>query len=78
MDMVQKGEVSATDPISKYLPANVKMPERSAKSITLQDLATYSQAAGRVARQDQPMGWLHSWTAVRVPEPLPAYARYRL
>src|ERR1700747_2346256 len=29
MDMAQKGEVSVTDPVSKYLPAAVKVPERN-------------------------------------------------
>jgi CubicO group peptidase (beta-lactamase class C family) len=42
VDMVQKGEVSVTDPVSKYLPAAVKVPERNGKKITLQDLATQS------------------------------------
>jgi len=42
MDMVQKGEVSVTDPVSKYLPAEVRVPERNGKKITLQDLATQS------------------------------------
>lgn len=42
MDMVQKGEVSLTDPVSKYLPPAVKMPERNGKKITLHDLATQS------------------------------------
>jgi len=40
MDMVQKDEASVTDPVSKYLPAAVKTPERNGKKITLQDLAT--------------------------------------
>ena len=39
-DMVQRGEVSLTDPVVKYLPAGVKMPERNGRSITLVDLAT--------------------------------------
>jgi serine-type D-Ala-D-Ala carboxypeptidase/endopeptidase len=42
MDMVQKGEVSVTDPVSKYLPESVKMPERNNRKITLQDLSTQS------------------------------------
>jgi D-alanyl-D-alanine-carboxypeptidase/D-alanyl-D-alanine-endopeptidase len=29
------------DPVAKYLPANVKMPERNGKQISLLDLATY-------------------------------------
>ena len=39
-DMVQRGEVALTDPVSKYLPPNVKMPEHGGKKITLVDLAT--------------------------------------
>src|ERR1051326_6197860 len=41
-DMVQKGEVKLDDPISKYLPASVKVPTRNGKQITLLDLATHS------------------------------------
>jgi CubicO group peptidase (beta-lactamase class C family) len=39
-DMVQRGEVALTDSIAKYLPREVKVPERGGKSITLQDLST--------------------------------------
>jgi D-alanyl-D-alanine-carboxypeptidase/D-alanyl-D-alanine-endopeptidase len=38
-DAVQRGEVALSDPISKYLPAEVKVPERGGKKITLQDLS---------------------------------------
>lgn len=41
-DAVQRGEVSLTDPVSKFLPPNVKMPERGGKKITLIDLATHT------------------------------------
>jgi serine-type D-Ala-D-Ala carboxypeptidase/endopeptidase len=40
-DMVSRMEVNLDDPAAKYLPENVKMPERSGKSITLLDLATH-------------------------------------
>jgi CubicO group peptidase (beta-lactamase class C family) len=39
-EAVQRGEVALTDPISKYLPANVKVPERG-RAITLQDLSMH-------------------------------------
>jgi D-alanyl-D-alanine-carboxypeptidase/D-alanyl-D-alanine-endopeptidase len=48
MDMVQKGEVAVTDPISKYLPENVKVPERNNRKITLQDLSTQSSGLPRM------------------------------
>ncbi len=41
-DMVLKGEVSLDDPVAKYLPAEVKVPSRNGKEITLLDLATAS------------------------------------
>lgn len=41
-DMVHRKEVSLDDPAAKYLPENVRMPERSGKFITLLDLSTHS------------------------------------
>src|ERR1700741_1548109 len=41
-DMVNRKEVALDDPAAKYLPENVKWPERSGKSITLLDLSTHS------------------------------------
>lgn len=43
-DMVERGEVSLHDPISKYLPKSVKTPMREGKEITLRDLS--SQISG--------------------------------
>lgn len=47
-DMVQRGEVALTDPVAKYLPASVKMPERGGRSIELQDLATHTSGLPRL------------------------------
>jgi CubicO group peptidase (beta-lactamase class C family) len=41
-DMVQHGEVALDDPISKFLPPDVKVPLRNGRSIELQDLATHT------------------------------------
>jgi len=41
-DAVNRGEVALDDPVSKFLPANVKVPERGGKKITLLDLATHT------------------------------------
>jgi serine-type D-Ala-D-Ala carboxypeptidase/endopeptidase len=48
MDMVQKGEVALTDPVAKFLPSTVKIPERNGKKITLQDLSTQSSGLPRM------------------------------
>jgi serine-type D-Ala-D-Ala carboxypeptidase/endopeptidase len=48
MDMVQKSEVAVIDPVAKFLPASVKVPERDGKKITLQDLATQNSGLPRM------------------------------
>lgn len=47
-DMVERGEVRLEDPISKYLPANVKVPSRNGKEITLLDLSTQTSGLPRL------------------------------
>ena len=41
-DMVKQGIVSLTDPIEKYLPTSVKVPEFNGTKITLADPATHT------------------------------------
>jgi CubicO group peptidase (beta-lactamase class C family) len=41
-DMVKQGTVNLSDPIEKYLPASVKVPEFNGQKITLEDLATHT------------------------------------
>jgi serine-type D-Ala-D-Ala carboxypeptidase/endopeptidase len=47
-DMVNRKEVTLDDPAAKYLPENVKLPERSGKSITLLDLSTHTSGLPRL------------------------------
>jgi len=46
-DMALKGEVGLDDPVSKYLPAAVKVPSRNGKAITLRQLATHTSGLPR-------------------------------
>ena len=46
--MVQRGEVALTDPVAKYLPSSVKVPERGGKSIRLVDLSTHTSGLPRL------------------------------
>jgi CubicO group peptidase (beta-lactamase class C family) len=41
-DAVRRGEVKLDDPVARYLPANVRLPTRQGRSITLIDLATHT------------------------------------
>jgi CubicO group peptidase (beta-lactamase class C family) len=47
-DMVERGEVALGDPVAKYLPPTVKVPERNGRSITLVDLATHTAGLPRL------------------------------
>ena len=42
MDMTRRGQVALTDPVAKFLPAGVTVPERNKRKITLADLSTQS------------------------------------
>lgn len=46
-DMALKGEVGLDDPVSKYLPADVRVPMRNGKVITLRQLATHTSGLPR-------------------------------
>ena len=41
-DMVNKGLVKLDDPIEKYLPSNVTVPQYNGHKITIEDLATHT------------------------------------
>lgn len=47
-DAVERHEVALTDPVAKFLPAKVKVPERGGHSITLQDLSTHTSGLPRL------------------------------
>jgi CubicO group peptidase (beta-lactamase class C family) len=52
-DAVQRGEVALTDPIAKYLPSNVKVPQRG-RVITLQDLSNHTSGLPRLPSNFNP------------------------
>ena len=53
-DMVQRGEVKLSDPVAKYLPTGVKVPERGGRVITLLDLSTHTSGLPRLPSNLQP------------------------
>jgi serine-type D-Ala-D-Ala carboxypeptidase/endopeptidase len=56
-DMVQRGELSLNDPISKFLPKSVKIPVRNGKEITLLDLATHTSGLPRMPTNFNSKDW---------------------
>lgn len=53
-DMVQRGEVALADPVAKYLPSDVKVPERGGRVITLVDLSTHTSGLPRMPSDFNP------------------------
>jgi serine-type D-Ala-D-Ala carboxypeptidase/endopeptidase len=53
-DMVEKGELTLTDPVSKFLPKTVNVPSRGGKEITLMDLATHTSGLPRLPNNLKP------------------------
>ncbi len=54
VDMKNRGEVALDDPISKYLPENVKTPQRDGKSITLAHLSEQTSGLPRMPNNFRP------------------------
>ena len=53
-DMARRGEVALTDPVSRYLPKGVTVPERNNRQITLADLSTHSSGLPRMPSNFKP------------------------
>lgn len=66
-EMALRGQVSLDDPVSKYLPGKLSLPDRMGRPITLRELATHTSGlprtllvasepslAGRLAGADEP------------------------
>ncbi len=51
---ILKGSMKLDDPIAKYLPESVTIPERNGKQITLKDLATHSSGLPRLPNNMEP------------------------
>ena len=47
-DMITRREVALDDPVSKYLPAGTRVPERNGKVITLRHLTTHTSGLPRL------------------------------
>lgn len=53
-EMARRSEVALNDPVAKYLPMNVAIPERDGKVITLADLATHMSGLPRMPDNFEP------------------------
>jgi D-alanyl-D-alanine-carboxypeptidase/D-alanyl-D-alanine-endopeptidase len=60
-DMVRRGEVKLDDPVAKYLPADVRVPSRNGRQITLLDLATHRSGLPRLPTGYEPPNPNEPW-----------------
>ncbi len=77
-DMVQRGEVALDDPVAKYLPSDVKVPERDGKQITLVDLATHTSGLPRMPSNFAPKDPNNPYVDYSVEELYQFLSSYRL
>jgi serine-type D-Ala-D-Ala carboxypeptidase/endopeptidase len=79
-DMVERGEVALDDPVAKYLPAGVKVPERGGRRITLADLSTHTSGLPRLPSNVKPANPANpyaDYSAERLYEFLSSYKLWR-
>jgi serine-type D-Ala-D-Ala carboxypeptidase/endopeptidase len=77
-DMVQRGEVSLSDPASKYLPKTVELPTRDGREITLLDLGTHTSALPPIPNNFAPKDDLNPYADYSVEEMYTALSTYQL
>jgi D-alanyl-D-alanine-carboxypeptidase/D-alanyl-D-alanine-endopeptidase len=53
-DASERRELALTDPVAKFLPAKVKIPERGGRAITLQDLSMHTSGLPRLPANMKP------------------------
>jgi D-alanyl-D-alanine-carboxypeptidase/D-alanyl-D-alanine-endopeptidase len=77
-EAVRRGEVRLDDPISKYLPQNVKTPTRGGKEITLLDLATQSSGLPGLPANFAPKDWSNPYADYTVAQMYDFLSGYQL
>jgi CubicO group peptidase (beta-lactamase class C family) len=77
-DMVVRGEVSPGDPVAKFLPGSVQVPEFYGKPITLLDLATYTSGLPRMPSNFKPADKNNPYADYTVEQLYDFLASYRL
>ena len=78
MDMTRHGEIALTDPVSKYLPASVKVPERNNRKITLADLSTQSSGLPRMPTNFAPKDQMNPYADYSVQQMYDFLSGYQL
>ena len=78
VDMADRGEVKLDDPVALYLPADVRIPERSGRKITLLDLSTQSSGLPRMPDNFRPSNPLNPYADYTIAQMFDFLGRYQL
>lgn len=77
-DMVRRGHVALEDPVAEYLPAEVRVPERNGKQITLADLAMQQSGLPRLPTNLHPANARNPYADYTVEQMYDFLAHYEL
>lgn len=77
-DRVVRGEVALDDPVARYLPRSVRVPERDGKRITLLDLATHTSGLPGAGAHPHPADPKNPWADFTVERMYDVLARFTL
>ena len=77
-DMADRGEVALDDPISKFLPKHVRVPERAGRRITLIDLSTQTSGLPRLPDNIKPADPRNPYADYTVEQMYDFLGRYQL
>ena len=77
-DMAERGEVALDDPITKYLPSNMRVPERSGRKITLLDLSTQTSGLPRLPDNLKPANMANPYVDYTVTQMYDFLSRHEL
>lgn len=77
-DMADRGEVKLDDPVAKYLPPDVRVPERNGRKITLIDLSTQSSGLPRMPDNLRPADFKNPYADYTAEQMFEFLGRYQL
>jgi D-alanyl-D-alanine-carboxypeptidase/D-alanyl-D-alanine-endopeptidase len=77
-EMVIRGQVNLTDPISRFLPKSVKTPVRNGREITLLDLSTQRSGLPKIPDNLSPKDWEDPYADYTVERLYDFLSRYQL
>jgi D-alanyl-D-alanine-carboxypeptidase/D-alanyl-D-alanine-endopeptidase len=77
-DMIERGEVGADDPVSKYLPGNAEVPSRDGKQITLLNLSMQNSGLPRLPDNMKPADAANPYADYDGPKLMAFLAGYKL